>query len=115
MTNEGISNFEPLRDRVLLKRVEVQERTPAGVIIPDTAQEIPAEGKVLAVGPGATDETGKLRPPAVRIGDRVLFARSAGTELLIDGEDRLILDEGDIFGIIKGNAHVSVKEARSNR
>jgi chaperonin GroES len=106
------AHFRPLRDRVLLKRIEVQERTPAGIIIPDTAQEKPAEGEVLAVGPGAPDESGKLQPPAVRIGDRVLFGKWSGTEVLIDGEDRLILKEADIFGIIEGDVRVSAKEAR---
>ena len=102
-------HFRPLRDRVLLKRVEVEERTPAGIIIPDTAKEKPAEGEILAVGPGAPDESGKVLPPAVQVGDRVLFGKWSGTEVTIDGEDRLIMKEADIFGIIEGKARVPAK------
>jgi chaperonin GroES len=100
-----------LRDRVLLKRIELEERTPAGIIIPDTAKEKPAEGEVLAVGPGAPDESGKMLPPAVKVGDRVLLGKWSGTEVIIDGEDRLVLKEGDIFGIIEGKVRVSAKAA----
>ena len=108
------NHFRPLRDRVLLKRVEVEERTPAGIIIPDTAKEKPAEGEVLAVGPGAPDESGKVLPPAVKVGDRVLFGKWSGTEVIIDGEDRLIMKEADIFGIIEGKVRVSAKAFASS-
>jgi chaperonin GroES len=104
-------HFRPLRDRVLLKRVEVEERTPAGIIIPDTAKEKPAEGQVLAVGPGAPDEAGNVRPLDVKVGDRVLFGKWSGTEVIIDGEDRLIMKESDIFGVIEGNVRISAKAA----
>jgi chaperonin GroES len=104
-------HFRPLRDRVLLRRVEVEEKTPAGIIIPDTAKEKPVEGEVLAVGPGAPNETGKLHPPEVKVGDRVLFGKWSGTEVIIEGEDRLIMKESDILGVIEGNARVSAKAA----
>jgi chaperonin GroES len=93
--------FKPLQDRVLLKRVEAEETTAGGIIIPDTAKEKPAEGEVLAVGSGTRDESGKLHPPEVKIGDRVLFGKWAGTEVLIDGADRVILKESEILGIFE--------------
>jgi chaperonin GroES len=93
--------FRPLQDRVLLKRVEAEETTAGGIIIPDTAKEKPAEGEVLAVGSGARDEAGALRPPEVKIGDRVLFGKWAGTDVLIDGADRVILKESEILGIFE--------------
>jgi len=93
--------FKPLQDRVLLKRVEAEETTAGGIIIPDTAKEKPAEGEVLAVGPGARDDAGTLHPPEVKIGDRVLFGKWAGTDVLIDGADRVILKETEILGIFE--------------
>ena len=93
--------FKPLQDRVLLKRVEAEETTAGGIIIPDTAKEKPAEGEVLAVGPGARDDSGTLHPPEVKIGDRVLFGKWAGTDVLIDGADRVILKESEILGIFE--------------
>src|ERR1700736_6060321 len=87
--------FKPLQDRVLLKRVETDETTAGGIIIPDTAKEKPAEGEVLAVGPGARDEAGTLHAPELKVGDRVLFGKWAGTEVLIDGVDRVILKESE--------------------
>jgi chaperonin GroES len=93
--------FKPLQDRVLLKRVEAEETTAGGIIIPDTAKEKPAEGEVLAVGPGARDDSGTLHPPEVQIGDRVLFGKWAGTDVLIDGADRVILKEAEILGIFE--------------
>jgi chaperonin GroES len=104
-----MAKFRPLHDRVLLKRIEAEERTPAGVIIPDTAKEKPAEGEVLAVGPGTPDETGKLRPLDVKVDDRVLFGKWAGTEVIIGGEDRLILKEVDILGVIEPDKRAAVK------
>jgi chaperonin GroES len=93
--------FKPLRDRVLLKRVEAEETTAGGIIIPDTAKEKPAEGEVLAVGPGARNDAGTPHPPEVKIGDRVLFGKWAGTDVLIDGADRVILKESEILGIFE--------------
>ena len=92
--------FRPLGDRVLIKRVEEEEKTKGGIIIPDTAKEKPQEGEVLAVGPGARDESGKRIEPDVKVGDRILFGKWSGTEVKIDGEDLLIMKESDILGII---------------
>ena len=103
--------FRPLHDRVLVRRVEAEERTPGGIIIPDTAKEKPVEGEVLAVGPGARDETGRIIPLDVKVGDRVLFGKWAGTDVLIDGEERLILKESDILGVIEGKTHAKAKAA----
>jgi chaperonin GroES len=103
--------FRPLHDRVLIRRVEAEEKTPAGIIIPDTAKEKPAEGEVLAVGPGARDESGRVVPLDVKVGDRVLFGKWAGTDVIIDGEDRLILKESDILGVIEGKARAAAKAA----
>ena len=93
-------NFRPLHDRVALRRVPFEEKTRGGIIIPDTAKEKPQEGEVVAVGPGTRDEKGKLVPPDVRVGDRVLFGKWSGTEVVIDGEDMLIMKETDIMGVI---------------
>ncbi|GIX17486.1 MAG: co-chaperone GroES [Alphaproteobacteria bacterium] len=92
--------FKPLHDRVLVRRIETEERTKGGIIIPDTAKEKPQEGEVIAVGPGARDETGKLIPLDVKPGDRILFGKWSGTEVKIDGEEYLIMKESDILGII---------------
>jgi chaperonin GroES len=97
-------NFRPLHDRVLVRRVEAEEKTAGGIIIPDTAKEKPQEGEVLAVGSGTGDETGKLNPLDVKAGDRILFGKWSGTEVKIDGEDLLIMKESDILGIIEGRA-----------
>ena len=99
-----MTGFKPLHDRVLLKRVEAEEKTPGGIIIPDTAKEKPVEGEVLAVGPGARDEAGRMQPLDVKVGDRVLFGKWSGTEVRIEGEDRLILKESDILGVIERSA-----------
>jgi len=106
-----MARFRPLHDRILVKRIEAEEKTPGGIIIPDTAKEKPIEGEVLAVGPGARDESGAVRPLDVRVGDRVLFGKWSGTEVLIDGEDRLIMKEADVFGVIEGDAHSSARAA----
>lgn len=92
--------FRPLHDRVLLRRVESDEKTKGGIIIPDTAKEKPQEGEVLAVGPGGRDEQGRINALDVRAGDRVLFGKWSGTEIKVDGEDLLILKEADLFGVI---------------
>ena len=106
-----MAHFRPLHDRILVKRIEAEERTPGGIIIPDTAKEKPIEGEVLAVGPGARDETGTVQPLDVRVGDRVLFGKWSGTEVIIEGEDRLIMKESDVFGVIEGGAHSSARAA----
>ena len=92
--------FRPLHDRVVVKRVTADQKTAGGIIIPDTAAEKPSEGEVLAVGPGGRDESGKLTPLDVKVGDRVLFGKWSGTEVKIDGEDLLIMKESDIMGVI---------------
>ncbi len=93
-------SFRPLHDRVVVKRIEGEEKTKGGIIIPDTAKEKPQEGEVIAVGPGARDEAGKLVPLDVKAGDRVLFGKWSGTEVKIDGQDLLIMKESDILGIV---------------
>jgi chaperonin GroES len=92
--------FRPLHDRVVVRRIEAEEKTAGGIIIPDTAKEKPQQGEVIAVGPGARDESGKLQPLDVRVGDRVLFGKWSGTEVKIDGEDLLIMKESDIMGVL---------------
>ncbi len=94
------SKFRPLHDRVVVRRVESEEKTKGGIIIPDTAKEKPQEGEIIAVGSGARDEAGKLVPLDVKAGDRVLFGKWSGTEVKLDGEDLLIMKESDIMGII---------------
>ena len=93
-------NFRPLHDRVVVRRIEADEMTKGGIIIPDTAKEKPQEGEIIAVGPGARDESGKLVPPDVKAGDRVLFGKWSGTEVKIDDEEVLIMKESDILGIV---------------
>jgi len=94
--------FRPLHDRVVVKRVAEEERTAGGIIIPDTAKEKPMQGEVVAVGPGARDEAGKVQPLDVKVGDRVLFGKWSGTEVKLDGSELLIMKESDIMGIIEG-------------
>jgi chaperonin GroES len=96
--------FRPLHDRVLIRRVEQEAKTAGGIIIPDTAQEKPMEGEVIAVGPGARCEDGKVHPLDVKAGDRVLFGKWSGTEIKIDGEDLMIMKETDIMGLVEGGA-----------
>ena len=93
--------FRPLHDRVVVRRIEEDERTKGGIIIPDTAKEKPQQGEIVAVGPGARDEKGTLVPLDVKPGDRVLFGKWSGTEVKIDGEDLLIMKESDVMGIIE--------------
>jgi chaperonin GroES len=93
--------FRPLHDRVVVKRIEAEEKTAAGIIIPDTAKEKPSQGEVIAVGPGGRDETGKLIPIDVRVGDIVLFGKWSGTEVKIDGQELLIMKESDIMGVME--------------
>ena len=92
--------FRPLHDRVVVKRLEGEEKTKGGIIIPDTVKEKPQEGKIIAVGPGGRDEAGKLSPLDVKAGDRILFGKWSGTEVKIDGDDLLIMKESDILGVV---------------
>ena len=103
--------FRPLHDRVVVRRLEAEEKTAGGIIIPDTAKEKPMEGEVVAVGPGARDETGKLVPLDVKQGDRILFGKWSGTEVKLDGEELLIMKETDIMGIIEGQPAAKRKAA----
>ena len=93
-------NFRPLHDRVVVRRIEADEKTAGGIIIPDTAKEKPSQGEVVSVGPGGRDESGKLIPIDIKAGDTVLFGKWSGTEVKIDGEDLLIMKESDILGLI---------------
>ena len=92
--------FRPLHDRVVVRRIEADEKTKGGIIIPDTAKEKPQEGEIIAVGPGGRDENGKLTPMDVKAGDRVLFGKWSGTEVKLEGEDLLIMKESDVMGVI---------------
>ncbi|ALK09087.1 co-chaperone GroES [Blastochloris viridis] len=94
--------FRPLHDRVVVKRIDAEQKTAGGIIIPDTAKEKPQQGEILAVGPGARDEAGKLVPLDLKAGDRVLFGKWSGTEVKIDGVEVLIMKESDIMGVIEG-------------
>jgi chaperonin GroES len=101
---EEAMKFRPLQDRVLVRRVEAEEKTKGGIIIPDTAKEKPQEGEVIAVGPGARDESGKLIPIDIKAGDRILFGKWSGTEIKIEGEDLLIMKESDVMGVVETGA-----------
>jgi|SRR3954454_24778121 chaperonin GroES len=101
--------FRPLHDRVVVRRLDAEEKTKGGIIIPDTAKEKPQEGEVVAVGPGARDESGKLNALDVKAGDRVLFGKWSGTEVRIDGEDLLIMKESDVMGVIEQSLAKKVK------
>ena len=103
--------FRPLHDRVVVKRIDAEEKSSGGIIIPDTAKEKPMEGEIVAAGPGARDETGKLVPLDVKSGDRILFGKWSGTEVKLDGEDLLIMKESDIMGIIEGQPAAERKAA----
>ena len=103
--------FRPLHDRVVVRRIEAEEKTAGGIIIPDTAKEKPQEGEIVAVGPGARDESGKVVSLDVQAGDRVLFGKWSGTEVRIDGQDLLIMKESDIMGVIEQSGSKSRKAA----
>ena len=103
--------IRPLHDRILAKRLAEEEKTAGGLFIPDTAKEKPMEGEVVAVGPGARDETGKLQPLDVKAGDRVLFGKWSGTEVKLDGEELIIMKESDIMGVIEGSTAARKKAA----
>src|SRR3712207_716185 len=101
---EELMKFRPLHDRVVVRRIDAEEKTRGGIIIPDTAKEKPQEGEIIAVGPGARDENGKVNPLDVKPGDRVLFGKWSGTEVRVDGEDLLIMKESDIMGVVEQSA-----------
>src|SRR6187551_573618 len=103
--------FRPLHDRVVVRRIDAEEKTAGGIIIPDTAKEKPQQGEVIAVGPGARDDAGKLVPLDVKAGDRVLFGKWSGTEVKLDGEELLIMKESDIMGIVEGTPAAKCKAA----
>src|SRR3954471_16327051 len=103
--------FRPLHDRVVVRRIEADEKTKGGIIIPDTAKEKPQEGEIVAAGPGARDESGKLVPLDLKAGDRILFGKWSGTEVKIDGEDLLIMKESDVMGVVEGTAALTRKAA----
>jgi chaperonin GroES len=103
--------FRPLHDRVVVRRLKQDEKTAGGIIIPDTAQEKPMEGEIIAAGPGARNEDGKLVPLDVKVGDRVLFGKWSGTEVKLDGEELMIMKESDIMGIIEGTPSAKRKVA----
>ena len=100
------TKFRPLHDRVVVKRIDAEEKSKGGIIIPDTAKEKPSQGQVVAVGPGGRDESGKVITPDVKAGDKVLFGKWSGTEVKIDGTEYLIMKESDIMGIIEGKQAV---------
>ena len=95
------TKFRPLHDRVVVKRIDAEEKSKGGIIIPDTAKEKPSQGQVVAVGPGGRDESGKVITPDVKAGDKVLFGKWSGTEVVLDGEDLLIMKESDIMGVVE--------------
>ena len=103
--------FRPLHDRVVVRRLNAEEKTKGGIIIPDTVKEKPQEGEIIAVGPGARDEKGKLVPLDLKKGDRILFGKWSGTEIKIDGEELLIMKESDVMGVIEGAAKPARKAA----
>jgi chaperonin GroES len=103
--------FRPLQDRVLIRRIDQEEKTTGGIIIPDTAKEKPMEGEVIAAGPGARSEDGKVLPLDVKVGDRVLFGKWSGTEIKLDGEELMIMKESDLMGIIEGKSGSRPKAA----
>ena len=104
-------HFRPLHDRVLVRRIDAEEKTAGGIIIPDTAKEKPQQGEVIAVGPGARDEKGVVQPLDVKAGDRVLFGKWSGSEVVIDGEELLVMKESDIMGVLEGAAASKKKAA----
>ena len=105
------TKFRPLHDRVVVKRIDAEEKTKGGIIIPDTAKEKPQEGEVIAVGPGARDENGQIQALDVKVGDRILFGKWSGTEVRIDGEELLIMKESDIMGVVETAGASSRKAA----
>ena len=111
VTQEDLMKFRPLHDRVVVKRIDAEEKTAGGIIIPDTAKEKPSQGEIIAVGPGGRDEAGKLTPIDLKVGDTVLFGKWSGTEVKIDGQDLLIMKESDVMGVIEGGSAAKKKAA----
>ena len=105
------SKFRPLHDRVVVKRIDAEEKTKGGIIIPDTAKEKPSQGEIVAVGPGGRDEAGKLIPIDLKIGDRVLFGKWSGTEIKLEGTDYVVLKESDVIGVFEAAKRPSKKAA----
>src|ERR1700761_632709 len=105
------SKFRPLHDRVVVKRIDAEEKTKGGIIIPDTAKEKPSQGEITAVGPGGRDENGKLIPIDLKVGDRVLFGKWSGTEVKLDGQELLIMKESDIMGVLTDSPAAKKKAA----
>jgi chaperonin GroES len=103
--------FRPLHDRIVVRRVDAEEKTKGGIIIPDTAKEKPQEGEVIAIGPGGRDESGKLIALDVKVGDRILFGKWSGTEIKLDSEELLIMKESDVMGVVEGAAKPARKAA----
>ena len=103
--------FRPLHDRVVVKRIDAEDKSAGGIIIPDTAKEKPSEGEVISVGPGGRDDKGALVPLGVKAGDRILFGKWSGTEIKLDGEELLIMTEGDVMGVIEPTAAATKKAA----
>ena len=103
--------FRPLHDRVVIRRLDADEKTAGGIIIPDTAQEKPMEGEVVGVGPGARNELGQIVALEVKVGDRILFGKWSGTEVKLDGEELLIMKESDVMGIVEGSPAIKKKAA----
>jgi chaperonin GroES len=103
---EALTKFRPLHDRIVVKRIDAEQKTARGIIIPDTAKEKPQEGEVVAVGPGARNERGELVAPELKPGDRVLFGKWSGTEVKLDGEELLIMKESDVMGVLEPVAEV---------
>ena len=103
--------FRPLHDRIVVKRIDAEEKSAGGIIIPDTAKEKPSQGEIIAVGPGGRDESGKLIPIDLKVGDTVLFGKWSGTEVKIDGQELLIMKESDIMGVIEGGRAAKKKAA----
>jgi chaperonin GroES len=103
--------FRPLHDRVVVRRLDAEEKTKGGIIIPDTAKEKPQEGEIVAVGPGARDEKGKLVPIDLKKGDKILFGKWSGSEIKLDGEELLIMKESDVMGVVEGAAKPAHKAA----
>jgi len=108
---EAFMKFRPLHDRVVVKRIDAEEKTSGGIIIPDSAKEKPSQGEIIAVGPGGRDEAGKLIPIDLKVGDIVLFGKWSGTEVKIDGQDLLIMKESDILGVLEGSVASRKKAA----
>jgi len=105
------TKFRPLHDRIVVRRITAEEKTKGGIIIPDSAQEKPSQGEIIAVGPGGRDESGKLIPIDLKGGDKVLFGKWSGTEVKLDGEDFLIMKESDVMGVIEGKPSATRKAA----